>query len=167
VETDLILQKGRKREQSAVLCFVIQDGQVLLIRKKKGLGAGKVNAPGGRIEPGEAPVDAARRETQEEVGLTPHGLARAGELFFRFTDGLDLYCTVFTAQGAQGELTETEEALPFWKDVDAIPYADMWADDAHWVPWMLAGRPFRGTFRFDDDRMLEGRVEPLDGAEAP
>lgn len=25
--------------------------------------------PGGRVEPGEAPVDAARRETQEEVGL--------------------------------------------------------------------------------------------------
>ncbi|MBI5241877.1 MAG: 8-oxo-dGTP diphosphatase [Elusimicrobia bacterium] len=158
-----MLQHGRKREQRAVLCFVVQDGRVLLIRKKRGLGAGKINAPGGRIEPGESAMDAARRETKEEVGLTPNGLARAGELFFRFTDGLDLYCTVFTAQSAAGGMIETDEAEPFWCPTTDIPYAEMWADDEKWLPWLLSGKPFRGTFRFEDDRMLEHRVEPLDG----
>ena len=41
--------------ERATLLFVIRDGQVLLIDKKRGLGAGKVNGPGGHIEPGESP----------------------------------------------------------------------------------------------------------------
>ena len=55
----------------ATLLFVIRDGEVLLIRKKRGLGAGKINGPGGRIEAGESPLEAAIREVQEEVGVTP------------------------------------------------------------------------------------------------
>ena len=52
----------------ATLCFVIRDGQILLIHKKRGLGAGKINGPGGRIESGETAEQGAIRETQEEVG---------------------------------------------------------------------------------------------------
>ncbi|MBT4161861.1 MAG: NUDIX hydrolase, partial [Gammaproteobacteria bacterium] len=37
-------------EEVATLLFVVRDGRVLLIRKKRGLGAGKINGPGGRLE---------------------------------------------------------------------------------------------------------------------
>ena len=142
------------------LCFIIKDGRILLIHKKRGLGAGKTNGPGGRLEPGEEALEAARRETKEEIGLDPTGVAQAGELFFQFADGYALHCAVFTAQGAEGELIETDEADPFWVELSAIPYADMWADDKLWIPWMLAGRRFRGYFCFDGERMACGRVEP-------
>jgi len=148
--------------ERASLCFVIRDGRILLIHKKRGLGAGKINGPGGRIEPGESVEDAARRETREEVGLTPTGLARAGELWFQFVDGYALHCTVFTAGGAEGALVETPEARPFWTEISAIPFDEMWTDDRHWIPWMLARRPFRGLFHYEGDRMLAGRVVPLD-----
>jgi hypothetical protein len=36
------------------LLFVVAGGRILLIRKKRGLGAGKINGPGGRIEDGES-----------------------------------------------------------------------------------------------------------------
>jgi 8-oxo-dGTP diphosphatase len=157
VEPDWATWKPTER---AVLCFVVRGGRILLIHKKKGLGAGKVNGPGGRIEPGETPAEAAVRETQEEVGVTPSGLRGAGELSFQFMDGYALHCEIFTAEDAKGELRETDEAAPFWVKTSAVPYADMWADDAHWIPWMLEGRPFRGTFCFEGDRMLSGRVEP-------
>ncbi|MBI5211208.1 MAG: 8-oxo-dGTP diphosphatase [Elusimicrobia bacterium] len=150
-----------KPTERAVLCFAIKDGRMLLIRKKRGLGAGKINGPGGRIEPGESAMEAACRETREEVGVTPTGVSQAGELRFQFADGYALHCSVFTATGAQGDPAETDEAAPFWVETSAIPYAEMWADDAHWMPWLLAGKPFRGTFCFDGDRMLKGRVEPL------
>ncbi len=35
-------------EVVATLLFVIQDGNILLIEKKRGHGAGKVNGPGGK-----------------------------------------------------------------------------------------------------------------------
>jgi hypothetical protein len=51
-----------KAKDLATLLFVVQGGQVLLIRKKRGLGAGKINGPGGRLEPGESPeCSCARR----------------------------------------------------------------------------------------------------------
>ncbi len=148
-----------KPTERGVLCFIIRDGRILLIRKKRGLGAGKINGPGGRIEPGESAPAAACRETREEVGLDPNGLSAAGELFFQFADGYALHCTVFTARGAEGEMIETDEAAPFWAQTADLPYAEMWADDKDWMPWMLAGKPFRGFFCFDGDRMLQSRVE--------
>jgi 8-oxo-dGTP diphosphatase len=145
-------------EQRATLLFVIRAGQILLIHKKKGLGAGKINGPGGRIEPGETPVEAAVREVQEELLVTPLGVREAGELHFQFTDGLSLHGSVFTASDCEGEAQETDEAVPLWVPLDGIPYDRMWADDILWMPLMLAGRPFCGYFIFDGDSMLDHRI---------
>ena len=52
------------------LIFVRRDDALLLIEKKTGLGQGKINGPGGKIEVGETPAAGALRELSEEVGLT-------------------------------------------------------------------------------------------------
>ena len=140
--------------ERATLCFLIQDGQILLIRKKRGLGAGKINGPGGRIEPGEKPHECAVRETSEEVGLTPLNVQNRGELHFQFADGYSLHCAVFVAHEFTGELLETDEALPIWTPLDSIPYDEMWADDIHWLPGVIQGGTFRGYFHFDGEKML-------------
>ena len=146
-------------QQRATLLFVIRGGQILLIRKKRGLGAGKINGPGGRIDPGETPLEAAVREVQEELCVTPTGIRDCGELRFQFLDGLSIHGYVFTATDCDGEPQETEEATPLWTPVDAIPYDEMWADDWLWYPLMLAGTRFDGRFLFDGDRMLGFEVE--------
>lgn len=142
----------------ANLCFVMRDGQILLIRKKRGLGAGKINGPGGRLEPGETALQAAVRETQEELGVTPTGLAQIGVLHFHFLDGYKLHVAVFAASGCEGEAIETPEAIPVWTDLDKIPYHDMWQDDPHWIPLLLKRNKFRGYFVFDGDKLLSYRM---------
>ncbi len=139
----------------ATLLFVVRGGEALLIRKKRGLGAGKINAPGGRLDPGETPSECAVREVQEELGVTPRAPRERGELSFQFADGYSLHCHVFTADGCDGEAVETDEAVPRWTPLDAIPYDEMWRDDAVWLPRMLAGYGFRGRFVFDGDAMLD------------
>ncbi len=140
----------------ATLLFVVRDGEILLIRKKRGLGAGKINGPGGRLEPGETPLDCAIRETQEELGVTPTGLALAGELRFQFSDGYSLHGHVFRADDCEGEAVESDEAIPLWTPVDAVPFDEMWEDDALWFPHLFARRHFAGRMLFDSatDRML-------------
>ena len=139
----------------ATLVFVVKDGQMLLIRKKRGLGAGKINAPGGRLEPGEAPLEAAIREAQEELCITPLNLSYAGENLFQFVDGYSIHVHVFKADDYKGEPTETDEASPIWSPVDAIPYEEMWEDDKLWIPHVLDGVRFYGRYLFDDDVMLD------------
>jgi 8-oxo-dGTP diphosphatase len=145
--------------ERATLLFVIRNGEVLLIRKKTGLGAGKINGPGGRIDPGESDEEGAVREVEEELLVTPTGVRKAGELFFQFTDGYALHGAVFTARDFTGTPTETREASPLWRPVDAVPFDDMWADDRLWFPLMLAGKGFAGWFVFEGDLMLDARVE--------
>ncbi len=154
----------------ATLLFVWREGHLLMIRKKRGLGAGKINGPGGKLDPGETPVQAAVREVMEEVGVTPHNPVERGRLRFEFVDGLKLQVHVFTAPDCTGTLTETDEALPLWIPADAIPYGEMWADDEVWLPRMLDGEWVELCALFDGDRMLEHRLEthPMPGAdEAP
>ncbi|MCX7886693.1 MAG: 8-oxo-dGTP diphosphatase [Verrucomicrobiae bacterium] len=147
--------------EKANLCFVIRNGQILLIRKKKGLGAGKINGPGGRVEQDETPQAAAIREMQEELGITPVAPEQIGQLHFQFTDGYKLHVTVFAATNYTGQLRETTEATPIWADLDKIPYDEMWQDDPHWLPLLLARKHFRGYFVFDGDRMLSFRVKEV------
>ena len=53
------------------LNIIVDGDKILLARKKRGFGAGKINSPGGKLEVGETKEQAMVRETQEEVGITP------------------------------------------------------------------------------------------------
>ena len=142
----------------ANLCFIVKGGSVLLIRKKRGLGAGKINGPGGKLESGETALASAIREVQEEIGVTPMEIEDRGVLHFQFMDGYSLHCAVFVAHDYAGEPVETAEAVPLWFELDAIPFNEMWADDQHWLPDTLRGRSFDAWFVFDGDCMLSKDV---------
>lgn len=145
-------------KEKAVICYIFQDGKVLLINKKTGLGSGLVNAPGGRIEDSETASEAAVRETVEETGLTPQNLKEVGVLNFQFIDGYSLKGYVFFADSCTGTMTETDEADPFWVSVEDIPYDRMWEDDALWLPKTIAGTYIEGRFIFDDRTMLSNEI---------
>jgi ADP-ribose pyrophosphatase YjhB (NUDIX family) len=54
----------------AAACFVFDDrNQVLLIRRQKNPGKGRLAPPGGFVDAGETAESGVRREVQEETGL--------------------------------------------------------------------------------------------------
>ncbi len=143
----------------ATLVFVVRDAQVLLIRKRTGLGQGKINGPGGKIEPGETPRQGAIRECQEELLITPHALEYCGQNRFQFVDGYSIHVWTYRTDGFDGVPTQTEEATPMWFDLQSIPYDEMWADDRLWLPMMLRREHFMGRYIFDGDTMLDHHIE--------
>lgn len=148
-------------KETATLMFIRQDDRFLMIEKKRGLGAGYFNAAGGRMEPGETPLECAVREIQEELCITPLDPAHAGTVMFQFTDGHSIHGEVFIATQFQGTPTETDEAVPIWFSIDEIPYHNMWADDPIWIPKLIAGEKFHGRFVFEDKTMLDHELLPV------
>ena len=144
----------------ATLVFVIRDGQILLINKKTGLGKGKVNGPGGKVEPGEKPEECAVRECQEELSITVSNLQYCGQHRFQFVDGYSIHVWVYRTAEYEGIPTESLEAKPLWVSLDDIPYEKMWEDDAIWLPMMIRGERFQGRWIFDGDRMVDYELLP-------
>lgn len=60
--------KGLKRRATVIYR---RDGEILFVRKRRS----KWNLPGGRVERGETPLQAAKREMAEETGLSFDRLA--------------------------------------------------------------------------------------------
>ena len=148
-----------KPKDTATLLFVLRGEEILLIHKKRGLGKGKINGPGGRLEPGETAREAAIREVEEELLITPVDPQQRGRLRFQFIDGYSLDCHVFRAFKFTGTPAETEEARPAWFPVDALPFDRMWEDDQYWLGQMIEGQCFDGRFIFEDDRMLDMEID--------
>jgi len=142
----------------ATLCFLVEGDpprRILLGRKKRGFGKGKWNGLGGKVHDGETPLRAILREVEEESGLRissdtlrPMGTIR---FFFPSHRAFDHHVHVFIATTWEGEIRESDEMAPEWFDIDKIPQDKMWADDAHWLPSVLAGRRIDAEFTFAED----------------
>lgn len=159
-------QAGDGRIREATLCFLIREGspgEILLGLKKVGFGRGKYGGVGGKVEPGEAPIQAAVRELHEETGIVvaERDLQPAACLVFHFPHRPEWtqMVHVFTSTSWAGEARESREIVPAWFAVDAIPLEQMWDDCQYWLPRVLVGERVRAAFVFAPDN---DTVEELD-----
>ena len=129
--------------------------QVLLGRKKKGLGLGNIVGLGGKLEPGESPLEAAVREVEEESGLivTADALTPMGVLTYLFPHkpAWSQRSTVFVTDRWSGIPRESDELNPEWFTIADLPVEEMWDDARQWLPGVLAGVPIEATFTFGKD----------------
>ena len=144
------------------LLFLRRENQILLAMKKRGFGVDKWNGVGGKLDEGETPEQAAIRECQEEITVTPHNIQPAGELHFFDRPDVEHYCHVYVTTEWEGEPEETEEMRPQWFDTSDIPYDYMWPDDIEWMPKLLAGQLFKGTIVIENDSIIECELEEVD-----
>ena len=149
-------------EERCTLCYVVDKNRnkILLIEKKRGMGTGYLNGPGGHIELEETSTEAAIRETKEETGLSVSDLQYRGILRFQFKGGTSMVGYIFYTESFSGELKECDEAKPGWYDLEGLDYSRMWEDDRLWLAKMLEGSIVDGSFIFDNDNnMLDYKLE--------
>lgn len=146
------------------LCIIHNHPQVLLGMKKRGFGAGRWNGFGGKVSEGESVENAARRELQEEAGISVKDLDKVGLIEFEFKGNPEiLEVHIFRTEQFQGEPSESEEMRPQWFHIDDIPFDAMWPDDKHWFPLFLNGKKFKGRFLFgESDAILEQELAEVE-----
>lgn len=100
------------RHAGAVSILAITEAnKLVLVRQyRKPLEKTILEIPAGKLEPGEDPVDCARRELREETGYTADRFRRVAG-FYTSPGFADEYLTIFAAEGLkQGEaVPDTDE----------------------------------------------------------
>lgn len=146
--------------KKTVLCYVVDRSnfRMLMGFKKRGFGAGTWGGFGGKQQEDETPEEAANRELFEETELTVEekDLKKMGEIIVRFPfspeeENKEIFVNAFVTEKWIGVPKESEEMIPKWFPLNAIPFSKMWECDRHWTPLVLEGRKVRADFYFAED----------------
>jgi len=122
----LAVDRAELRHAAVALCVTEHDGVPSLVITRRAAGlrghAGQWALPGGRLDPGETAVEAALRETREEVGLALGPESVLGVLDDYATRSGYVMTPVVCWAGPVGELTGAEDEVA---SVYQVPLADL------------------------------------------
>src|SRR5665213_268958 len=155
-------------EDTFSLVVIRSAGSVLLGRKTRGYGTGKLVLPGGSdhyylssqgiglVEGGHN----ASREVQEETGLTIDSsqIVQKGVLYIATEeDSKDV--VIYETYADRIEPTSSAELESVaWFEETTLPYEEMPADYALWLPSLLTGCVITGFLETDHDEIVAGNI---------
>ncbi len=133
---------------NATACFLSREDEILLGWKTRGIGKNRWNGYGGRVEEGEAVLQTAVRELEEEtdgVIVRPEDLEKIAIVHFHNikSDGSNFVCVVhfYLVHKWKGDVKETEEMInPTWFKKNKLPFVEMMPADEEWLPIALRGK---------------------------
>lgn len=140
------------------LVYCLRAGQVLLLQRAKPPFPGLWVAPGGKVDPGESPVDGAIRELREETGLQARRAVLRG-VITETSPRPDWQWLIFAyvVLDFDGVVAgDHREGRLRWWPVDGrrgIPMPE--ADQLFFDPVVLGtGEPYERTFHYDTELRL-------------
>jgi 8-oxo-dGTP diphosphatase len=162
-------EAGTRKLIPAVLIYAFDGDEVLLIHRSNRPGdphSGKWNGLGGKMEGGESPLQAARREFQEESGIEveENAFHLAGTLFFpgfRDDKGEDWVAWVYYVDGTKNwKIINPSEGRLHWKKASEISELPFWDGDREFLPYVLKRQNFSGTIWYRAGKFIEARISP-------
>ena len=163
--SDQGVDKRRYQFIPRVLVFLTRGEEVLLIKRAadKKVFPNQYNGLGGHVEKGESVLAAARREVEEESGLTPKDLWLCAVVAIDTGDA-DAGIVMWVFRGeADGEPTASAEGEISWMPISKIGDLEMAEDIPTLLPKVLAMKrddaPLWGMYVYDETGNLETSFE--------
>ena len=118
------MTEPRARQLVVAGLIVGDDGRVLITQRRADQALPlQWELPGGKVEPGEAPVAALARELAEELGVTAR-VGRIWDVLFHAYPAFDLVMLVYVCRLAPGEVPRAVEVADLaWVATSELPGA--------------------------------------------
>jgi 8-oxo-dGTP pyrophosphatase MutT (NUDIX family) len=152
------------------VCFIEAEGKWLFVRPKvrRGIDKSLMKADdlafwepvGGKINPGESPIQAMRREIKEELNTSLESLEQVGVELANFSDKFRLTMNIFRGSGLVWPPSESKEVEIKW--FDAPVRGQMWDSDFDYFDLLKAGQSFRqySYYNLDTNRLEQSATLP-------
>jgi 8-oxo-dGTP diphosphatase len=138
-----VVQNGRelKALRFVAAALILRGDEVLVCQRKAGSPMGlKWEFPGGKIEPGESPEQALRRELDEELGIQAVVGAKIAHLRHNYRSGGAVDLQFFAVHSFEGELVNQIFEEIRWAPLRDLPGYDFLAADRDLVRDLAAGK---------------------------
>jgi len=128
------------RARKLVVAALVRDGtRVLMSRRRADQPMpGLWEFPGGKVEPGESPIEALEREVNEELGCAV-AVGRIHEVVFHPYGDFDLYMLVYEAGITSGTPRPVQVAEVAWIEAARLPELDLLPADYPLARALAAG----------------------------
>ncbi|HVV50621.1 MAG TPA: (deoxy)nucleoside triphosphate pyrophosphohydrolase [Polyangia bacterium] len=128
------------RARKLVVAALVRQGTRVLVSRRRADQPmpGLWEFPGGKVEPGEPPVEALAREVREELGCEVE-VGRIHEVVFHAYGDFDLYMLVYAAAITGGTPRAIEVAEIAWVEAARLPELDLLPADYPLARALAAG----------------------------
>jgi 8-oxo-dGTP diphosphatase len=124
-----------------VAALIVKEGKILVCQRTKHQTMPlKWEFPGGKIEEGEQPRDALRRELEEELGIDATIGDEVARIKHEYRSGNSVELRFFVVQEFRGELENRIFRDMQWAERSALPAFDFLEADVQLVSDLAAGK---------------------------
>lgn len=127
----------REEQRPSTLCYIVEEDRVLLLKRRKEPFQHHWTAPGGKIDEGETPLEAIKREIWEETGLTVYNPTLRAVCSEKGEADYNWLLFLFRARSYSGELVESDEGELRWVPLDRLNDYTLPSIDRKIIPYVL------------------------------
>lgn len=141
VEIESQPQAEKPRMRAVVAALILRDKQVFICQRKAGTAMGlQWEFPGGKIEPGETPPQALRRELDEELGIVADIGREVTQVLHTYLNGNSVNLHFYVVDRYEKELQNRIFRDMRWINRRDLPALDFLDADKELVHQLAAGK---------------------------
>lgn len=145
------------------ICYIVYEGEVLLLKRANPPHQGLWSPPGGKMEFGESPSDCCIREIQEETGITIvapelRAMQTVVDIAIPIHWQLFIYRATLTQKVLPQQHPDHHEGELYWFNIDELDVIQRaYTDRQHWTH-VIGENPnlWQGKFIYDTPDKLIG-----------
>ena len=140
-ETVAPAEPEKPRPRAVVAALILRGKEVFICQRKAGTAMGlQWEFPGGKIEAGETPEQALRRELEEELGIEAKIGPYIAEVQHNYRNGGSIHLRFFAVHHFQGEIQNRVFETMRWAKLRDLPAYNFLAADRKFIRDLAQGK---------------------------